>query len=109
MLKFGDMYNYNISVASCGSSLNYRQVELLVRELGVTEIIIAYDKEYEKLGTEEATKYFYKLQKICQKYSNYCNFYFLYDYKNLLELKDSPIDKGKETFEKLIKDKVKVN
>ena len=44
----------------------------------------------------------------CKKYANYCNFYFLFDFKNLLQLKDSPIDKGKEIFEELMKNKVQV-
>lgn len=108
VLKFNDLYDYNISVASCGSSLNYRQVELLVKDLGVKDIIIAYDKEFSNFASEEARNYYNKLQKICKKYTNYCNFYFLFDFKNLLELKDSPIDKGKEVFEKIMKDKVQV-
>ena len=108
VLKYGDLYNYNVAVASCGSSLNYRQVELLVKELGVTEITVAYDKEFTNFATKEAREYFEKLQKLCKKYANYCNFYFLFDFKNLLELKDSPIDKGKEVFEELMKNKVQV-
>ena len=42
VLKFGDMYDYNIAVASCGSTLNLKQVELLIKKLGVENIIIAY-------------------------------------------------------------------
>ena len=72
------------------------------------DIIIAYDKEYENYASEEARTYYAKLEKICKKYINYCNFYFLFDYKNLLGLKDSPIDKGKEVFENLMKNKIKV-
>lgn len=108
VLKYGDLYNYNISVASCGSSLNYKQIELLVKELGVKEIIIAYDKEFSKYASKECTDYYNKLKKLCQKYINYCDFYFLFDFNNLLDLKDSPIDKGKEIFEKIMKNKVQV-
>ena len=49
-----------------------------------------------------------KLYKICSKYANYCNFYFLFDFNNLLSLKDAPIDKGKEIFEELMKNKIQV-
>lgn len=108
VLKYGDMYDYNIAVASCGSSLNYKQVELLVKDLQVKEIIIAYDKEFENFASQECKNYFAKLKKICQKYSNYCNFYFLFDFNNLLGPKDSPVDKGKEIFEKIMKNKVQV-
>lgn len=108
VLKFNDYYDYNIAVASCGSSLNFRQIEILVKDLGVQDIIIAYDKEFENFASQQARDYYNKLEKICKKYSNYCNFYFLFDFNNLLEIKDSPVDKGKEIFEKLMKNKVKV-
>ena len=104
-----DQYNdYNISVASCGSNLNYRQVELLVKNLGVNEITIAYDKEFSKFASKETENYYNKLKKNCLKYINYCDFYFIFDFNNLLSLKDSPIDKGIEIFEKLMKTRVKV-
>ena len=108
VLKYGDMYGYNIAVASCGSNLNLRQIELLVKELQVENIIIAYDKEFSNFASKEGENYYNKLSKICKKYANYCNFYFLFDFKNLLQLKDSPIDKGKEIFEELMKNKVRV-
>jgi hypothetical protein len=108
VLLMDQYYDYNISVASCGSNLNYRQVELLVKHLGVNEITIAYDKEFTNFASKEAENYYSKLRKICLKYSNYCNFYFLFDFNNLLRLKDSPIDKGKEIFEKLMRTRVKV-
>lgn len=105
---FEEYYNYNISVSSCGSSLNYHQIELLIKQLGVTEIILAYDKEFNDFTSKEAITYYDKLKKLCLKYNNYCTFYFIYDFNNLLDLKDSPIDKGKEIFEKLLQNKVKV-
>lgn len=108
VLKYGDMYGYNISVASCGSNLNLKQIELLVKELKVENIIIAYDKEFETFASKEGENYYNKLNKICKKYANYCNFYFLFDFNNLLGLKDSPIDRGKEIFEKLMKNKIQV-
>ena len=97
----------NISVASCGSNLNQNQINLLVRELGVNTIILAYDKEYDKIDNV-SNKYYEKLNKLCKKYSAYCQFYFLYDFDNLLEEKDSPIDKGYEVFCQLMKNKIKV-
>lgn len=106
--KYDDMYDVNIAVASCGSSLNYHQVEILVKDLNVENIIIAYDKEYDNFASEEAIKYYNKLQKICEKYSNYCSFSFLFDFDNLLSKKDAPIDKGKEVFEKLLRNKIQV-
>lgn len=108
ILKYDDMYEDNIALASCGSSLNYRQIEILIKDFQVNEIIIAYDKEFESFASQEGVNYYNKLKKICSKYSNYCDFSFLFDYDNLLELKDAPIDKGKEVFEKLMRNKIKV-
>ena len=108
VLKYGDIYDYNIAVASCGSTLNFHQIELLIKNCQVENIIIAYDKEFKNFASKEGINYYNKLYKICSKYINYCNFYFLFDYDNLLELKDAPIDKGKEIFEKLMKNKIQV-
>lgn len=102
------MYSNNISVASCGSNLNYKQIEILIKDFNVNNIIIAYDKEFENFASQDGINYYNKLRKICEKYSNYCNFSFLFDYDNLLQLKDSPIDRGKEVFEKLMKNKIEV-
>lgn len=108
VLLFEEYFDYNIAVASCGSALNYHQIELLTKKLGVTEIILAYDKEFKDFASQEAEKYYDKLKNLCLKYSNYCNFSFLYDFNNLLGYKDSPIDKGPEIFTQLLKQKVKV-
>ena len=99
-----ESFGNNCAVACCGSNFNKYQLKLLMRECHPKEIIICFDKE--ELPNE--FKYFDKLYNICKKYSNYCNFSFVYDKENLLSLKDSPSDKGKEIFEKLVRKRVKV-
>lgn len=88
----------NCSVAVCGSNFNKYQLNILMKTCAPHEIILCFDKE--ELPGED--KYFNKLWNICQKYKNYCNFSFVYDRESLLDLKDSPTDKGEETFIKLI-------
>lgn len=88
----------NCSVAVCGSNFNKYQLNILIKTCAPHEIILCFDKE--ELPGED--KYFNKLWNICQKYKNYCNFSFVYDREGLLDLKDSPTDKGEETFIKLI-------
>ena len=66
--------------------------------------MIAFDKEGEDYKGKE--KYYNKLKKMCERYKLRCQIGFIYDQKNLLELKDSPLDKGKETFLKLYKEAV---
>ena len=45
---------------------------------------------------------------MCKKYKNQASFSYIWDYDNLLEEKDSPYDKGKQIFEYLYKNRVKV-
>jgi DNA primase len=110
VLLYNEFYGKenNNSLAVCGSNFNKLQLGLLLKNFYLNEIIIAFDKEYSSYPTKESEKYFNKLMKICLKYKNYCNFSFIYDTKNLLKEKDSPVDKGKSTFEKLITDRVRV-
>ena len=93
----------NCAVAVCGSSLNKFQIDILMKHCQPSEFILCFDKEQ-----DQTDKYFNKLLKICQKYHNYGNFSFIYDIDNLLNLKDSPTDKGEEVFQKLLGRRVKV-
>lgn len=96
----------NIAVACCGSSINKAQIDLLLRTCMPSEIIIAFDKEFEKPNGADGEKYFNKLYSMCEKYKNYANFSFIFDRDNLLDLKDSPVDKGLDIFKKLYESRV---
>lgn len=104
VLQAENFSTLNCVVASCGSNLNKFQIDLLVRYCAPKEIIVCYDKE--EIKGED--KYFKKLWKVCNKYSMYCNMSFVYDRKGLLEMKDSPTDRGEEVFKILLKERVKV-
>lgn len=95
----------DISVAVCGSSLITYQVKLLL-SLGVEEIIIAFDKQFKEIGDKEWERWTKKLYDIHTKYSAYVQISYLFDKKDLLDYKDSPVDKGKETFLKLFKNRI---
>ena len=92
----------NCGVAVCGSSINKYQIDLLRKNCDPTEYIICFDKEEEGLSDT----YFNKLRKLGQKYSNYGKFSFIYDFHNRLEMKDSPVDKGEEVFNELLKERI---
>lgn len=98
----------SIGVACCGSNLNKYQVAILTKELEVNEIVIAFDKEYEKLYSPKAKQYKKKLADMCDKYKHLAALSYIYDERNLLEMKDAPVDKGQETFEKLYKERIQV-
>lgn len=105
-LRYNDFYHDNNSVAVCGSNLHKTQINLLLKYTHATEVVIAFDKEYVDPWSEKASNYFNKLSSICKKYSQYYNFSFIFDREGLLDEKDSPVDKGKEVFEELMKKRV---
>ena len=45
-------------------------------------------------------------QKIYNKYNNYVNISFIFDKNKITNYKDSPIDRGAETFLKLFNERV---
>ena len=108
LLMQGYYGKYSNAVACCGSNINKYHISLLTDFLGVNEITIAFDKEYIDWRDERAKNYKNKLENMCKKYKNKASFSYIWDYDNLLEEKDSPIDKGQEIFEKLMKERVHV-
>ena len=94
----------NCAAAVCGSQFNKHALKLLIRNCCPKEIVICFDKE-EKKGEDV---YFNKLLSICKKYNAYSSFSFVYDWENLLDMKDSPTDKGERIFKRLIEKRIKV-
>jgi hypothetical protein len=90
----------NLCVAACGSNFSFYQFQIL-QKLGVEKILIAFDKEGENWNKQ--IFYYEKLKKMCMKYNKQCTIGFIWDTHNLLNLKDSPFDKGKDIFLKLYK------
>ena len=97
----------DISVACCGSNLIKYQVNLLL-SLGVKEIIIALDKQFQEIGDEEWQKWVIKLKTIYNKYGSYVNISYMFDKKGILNYKSSPIDEGKDKFIKLFQERVRI-
>lgn len=86
--------------------------------LGVTEVTFAWDKEYceeyfgESYDNTKEQKLMYgfldKLKKACTLLHSYVTINLLIDFDDELDLKDAPVDKGKEVFESLLKKKVTI-
>lgn len=95
----------NISVACCGSSLSSYQINLLL-SFGVKEIVIAFDKQYEQLGTTESKQWIKKLTSFHEKYKNDVLISFMFDKGEVLGYKSSPIDEGPEKFQQLFKERI---
>ena len=97
----------DISVAACGSNLINYQVELLL-SLGVQEIIIGFDRQYQELGDDDCRKWTKKLTQINNKYGSKVQISFLWDKEHVLNYKDSPIDQGPEVFIELFKNRIQI-
>lgn len=105
------------ALATYGTNFSAYHRDVLI-ELGVTEITFAWDKEYceeyydEKYdGTKEQNlmfAYFNKLKKACKLLHSYMTVNLLIDFDSKLDMKDAPCDKGKQTFEYLMKNKVTI-
>lgn len=93
------------AVAVCGSALSTAQVQFLLHA-GAEELVIAFDKQYSALNTEESKIWRNKLIKIHDKYKNDCLISLIWDKKGLLGYKDSPIDKGPDIFLQLFKERI---
>jgi hypothetical protein len=114
VLLYASIYGQenNIAVATCGMTFSLYQRDLLI-SLGITEIIIAYDMQYEldkinkqnKKKWEEYCGYFKRLIKIAKMTMDYCNVSVISCWDDRLNYKDSPIDNGKEIFEQLYKER----
>lgn len=105
VLQFETYYKENnISVALCGSSFSRYQMKMLL-DLGVEEFILAFDKDY--ITETEEIEYFKKIYKKVRPLLDLdVKITIIWDELNgLLEHKDSPTDKGKLTYEKLIKNR----
>lgn len=103
VLQLNTFYNGSApAVALYGSNISSYQVDLL-RKLGVNELIVALDKEYQ--NEHEYKIYLKVLTKKFKKFQSFFTISFVLDDFNstLLNYKDSPSDHGKETFEKLLR------
>lgn len=99
-------FENNVAVAVCGSTFSKYQFELL-RYYGAKEIVIAFDKDFHSAeDTENYLAFEKKMMKIATKFSASCNLSFIVDLDtNLLGYKDSPLDKGADTFIELFKNR----
>lgn len=95
----------DISCAICGSSFIQYQAWLLINQ-GAKEIIVALDHDFTDLSSEVAQRQIKNLKQIHNKYGKFVTISFLWDKENLLGYKDSPIDKSKEVFLELYKNRI---
>lgn len=97
----------NICVAVCGSSISQYQFQLL-QELGIKEMVIAFDRDYNDYQSKESLEIQEKIAKVANKFAAYVNVSVLLDKENLLDYKASPLDCGKDAFLYLFKNRIMI-
>ena len=82
----------------------------MLLNLGVEEIVLALDRQYECEDSEEGINWKSKIIKNLKNLTPYCNVSYIWDndQDRLLGYKDSPIDKTKEVFEELLKNRIRI-
>ena len=95
----------DISVACCGSSISNYQIQLLLNQ-GVTELIIAFDRQFQEIGDTEFQHLKDNLLRLREKYKNDVLISFMFDKHMITGYKSSPTDEGKEKFMKLFKERI---
>jgi hypothetical protein len=122
VMLYGSYYGQenNISVATCGMTFSIYQKDLLM-SLGIEEIIICYDKQYqleiiENENVDKSSKpwkeyegFVKRLIKISEMFMEYCNISIVTCWDTRLDYKDAPIDKSKDVFEQLLKERYYIN
>lgn len=93
----------NISVAVCGQNISNTHVQLLL-SAGVSNVIIAFDADYTDYLSAKAKLQEYK--RLAKPLLAYFNVSIIIDFHNRLGYKDSPIDRGGELFNELMKERV---
>ena len=89
-------------------------------KLGVTEIILAFDKDFNPKNFEDIQdindlnykrylNFCDRLTKFSNSFTQDCVVSVLWDEYELLNEKDSPFDRGKEIFETLYRKRVKMD
>lgn len=107
VLQLDTMYpGESIGVCLSGGSITDHQLEIL-KTLDIDEVVIALDKEYKEIGSQEEIFYVNKIKNIfINKLLPYFKCSIIWDQENLLKEKDSPTDRGIEIFERLYKNRI---
>lgn len=107
VIKMNSWYDEPTAVAMNGSNFTEYHLQLL-KSLGVDRVYFAFDKDFH--GNYEGREYLKKVKSIVKKAKNILgDVYLIWDSFGRLDYKDSPVDKGKEVFETLKKEAVKLS
>lgn len=107
VMQFETMFeNSNFSVALCSSNLSNYHIDI-IKDLGVEEVIIALDKEFNVYGSDEEKLYARKVRKsMIDRLNPYFRVSVIWDRQGLIGYKESPTDNGRNVFMELYKNRI---
>ena len=95
----------DISVAVCGSSVSSYHMHLL-KSLGVREVILCFDRQFQEIGDNEFLQLKNKIVHLYNKYNNTMRVSIVFDKNMITDYKASPIDEGPDKFEQLLNERI---
>ena len=108
VLQAYSMYGEDsITVACCGSSITNTQ-QKIINNLGVHDVYYAPDRDYHDATSFEAEAWYNKQILKLKNLVKHCNVYLIADAEHELGYKQSPTDKGKDVFEKLLAERIQI-
>ena len=105
VLKMETFYpDNNVALSTSGQRITLDHLNALIK-LGIREVVLAYDKDYNSV--KERNEIIADYEKIASILTPYFSVSIIVDYNNQLNFKDSPVDRGKEIFENLMRYRLK--
>lgn len=100
-------FNVHNSLAVFGSNISKRHIQLLL-ELGVNEVVLAFDNDYKQVGDDEFKFFVVKTKKLVAKLRSYFNVSIVYNNQGYDMYKCNMMDISYEQAMKLWESKVKI-
>lgn len=102
----------SVGVALSGSNLTLTQIRILLKiisKYSIEEVVIALDKEYNEINDMEYQYYQQKINEIfITQLASYVDVSVVWDLENKIGYKESPTDRGYETWKYLYDNRIKV-
>ena len=108
VLQLNSICSQNTGVGMFGMNLGKQRRDMILK-MGVAEVIIGIDKDYEERNSKEFQAYLENVKRIARLFKGYAKCSVFYDKDNALAYKESPTDRGKEVYEKLYKERIAID
>ena len=102
-----DSWDIHNALAVFGSNISKRHIEMLL-ELGVNDVVLAFDSDYRQVGDDDFKFFVAKMRKLAGKLRGYFNVSIIYNNQGYDGWKYSPVDFDRWQFDKLYESRVRV-